>query len=81
LIEVLRRGLAPAAHYIKEAYVFGSVARDESAPASDIDLAIVAPQPDAAVVTKTLDTLAAVVKRRFGNELSIQLSKEPPTSS
>lgn len=77
LVDVLRRGLAPAARYIKEAYVFGSVARDESDVTSDIDLAIVAPQPDALVVTKTLDALSAVVKQRFGNDLSIQVSKEP----
>ena len=77
LVEILRQGLSPAARYIKAAYVFGSVARGESDVSSDIDLAIIAPQPDAPVVTKTLEALAAVVKQRFGNDLSIHVSSEP----
>lgn len=77
LVSVLRVGLAPAARHIKEAYIFGSVARAESEIASDIDLAVVAPEPEAPAVTRTLDDLAAVVKRRFGNELSVHLSREP----
>jgi predicted nucleotidyltransferase len=77
LIEALRNGLAPAARYIKEAYLFGSVARGESDATSDIDLAIVAPHEDAPVVTKTLLVLAAAVKQRFGNDLNVQVSSEP----
>jgi predicted nucleotidyltransferase len=77
LVEALHRGLAPAARYITEAYVFGSVARGESDVSSDIDLAIVAPEPHAPIVARTLEALTALVKQRFGNDLSIQLSSEP----
>ena len=77
LLEVLRAGLAPAARHITEAYLFGSVARSESEVTSDIDLAIVAPEPETRALTEALDDVASVVKRRFGNELSIHLSKKP----
>jgi len=77
LAEALSRGLAPAARHIKEAYLFGSVARGDSDVTSDVDLAIVASRPDAALLTKTIEALAAAVKQRFGNDLSVQLSDEP----
>lgn len=77
LVQVLRAGLAPAARHIREAYLFGSVARAESDITSDIDLAVVAPEPEAPALTRSLDELASVVKLRFGNELSVYLSKQP----
>lgn len=77
LVEFLRARLAPAARYIREAYVFGSVARGESEAASDVDLAVVTDRPDTPIVEKTLDSLASEVKRRYGNDLSVHLSREP----
>ena len=77
LVEALRGGLAPVARHITEAYIFGSVARGDSDMTSDVDLAIVAPQPEAPVVTKALGALTATVKQRFGNDLNVQLSSEP----
>lgn len=77
LVRTLRAGLARARRHIKEAYLFGSVARAQSDASSDIDLAVVAPEPDLPIVTGTLDALTRVVKQRFGNDLSIHVSREP----
>lgn len=77
LINVLRKGLGRAGRQVREAYLFGSVARGESEARSDIDLAVVTPDPNAPGVTKPLELLVVEVKRRFGNDLSLHFSDRP----
>lgn len=77
LITLLRSALARASRQVREAYLFGSVARGDSDVASDVDLAVVTPDPEAPALTKTLDTLTSDVKRSFGNDLSLHFSTEP----
>lgn len=77
LITLLRRALARAGRQVREAHLFGSVARGESEAASDVDLAVVTPDPEDPELTKTLDALTSDVKRRFGNDLSLHFSSQP----
>lgn len=64
---------------VREAYVFGSVARRESASGSDIDLAVVLPGRGAAQAEfeNKIEKLAKAVRRRFGSELGVQISPTP----
>jgi predicted nucleotidyltransferase len=73
----LRRRLTKLAH-VREAFIFGSVARGESRAASDIDLALVMPPsgPSAAEQTE-LEELAREVRTRFGSELGLHVSPQP----
>lgn len=77
LMTVLRSGLKRARRHVREAYLFGSVARGESEADSDVDLAVVTPDPEASVLVRTLDALTSDVKRQFGNDLSVHFSREP----
>jgi predicted nucleotidyltransferase len=73
----LRRRLAKL-HRVREAYVFGSVARGESQTGSDIDLALVIPPSgptDAEQVE--IDKIATDVRQRFGSELGVHVSPQP----
>ena len=60
---------------IREAYIFGSVARAQETVTSDLDLAIVIPPsgPNAEERAR-IDEIAAEVRRRFGARLSVQVS-------
>jgi predicted nucleotidyltransferase len=73
----LKRRLAKFDH-IREAFIFGSVARGESRAGSDIDLALVMPPsgPTAAEQLE-LEQLARVVRERFGSELGLHVSPQP----
>lgn len=66
---------------VREAYVFGSVARADTTARSDIDLAVVAPAGAGAKAVAELDEqlqeVAATVRRRFGSDLGIQISDVP----
>lgn len=63
---------------VREAYIFGSVARGESRAESDIDLAVVIDEPGPTVRAKAkLDELAAEVRERFGSQLGVHLSTKP----
>lgn len=73
----LRRRLRALVDGIQEAYLFGSVARRESRLGSDIDLAVVVSRPHLATAERALLGLATEVRRRFGTDLSVHLSREP----
>lgn len=73
----LRRRLGKLDH-VREAYIFGSVARGESRAGSDIDLALVMPPSGPTVAEQQeLDELAREVRERFGSELAMHVSPEP----
>jgi predicted nucleotidyltransferase len=63
---------------VREAYIFGSVARGESRAGSDIDLALVIP-PSGPTASEQheLDELAGEVRARFGSELGVHVSPRP----
>lgn len=77
LEQFLRKRLSTRVDGVREAYIFGSVARRESRPGSDIDLAVVAPGAETERVRQQLEAIAAEVRRRFGNTLSIHTSTHP----
>jgi predicted nucleotidyltransferase len=77
LQKFLRRRLARIRR-VREAYVFGSVARGESRTGSDIDLAVVIPPSGPTEAERAaLDEIAAEVRQRFGNALGVHISPQP----
>lgn len=76
LEQTLRRRLR-SFPWIKEAYLFGSVARGEARAESDIDLAVVAPAKRTEEVDEALSPLADDVRERFGGELNVHVSDAP----
>jgi len=76
LRKFLRRRLSKL--NVREAYIFGSVARGESRADSDIDLAVVIDEPGPTVGERAeLDELAADVRERFGGRLGVHLGTKP----
>lgn len=77
LQKFLRRRLARM-RCVREAYIFGSVARGESRAGSDIDLALVIPPSGPTVAEQAeIDEIAAEVRQRFGSELGVHISPRP----
>jgi predicted nucleotidyltransferase len=77
LVRFLRRRLGRMRR-VREAFVFGSVARGESRASSDIDLALVIPGSGAsAAEQRQIDELAREVRARFGSELGVHISTQP----
>lgn len=77
LLSVLRTEIVRADAGVREAYLFGSVARGQATPRSDIDLAVVAPDRDPDDVVARLSAVEELVRRRFGNELSVLARSRP----
>ena len=73
----LSRRLRARIEGIEEAYLFGSVSRKESGIGSDIDLAIVVPRTRMGAAEAALTGLGDEVRKRFGSELSVHISREP----
>ena len=74
LQKFLRRRLAKLGR-VREAYIFGSVARGESRTGSDIDLALVIPPSGPTPAEQAqIDEISTEVRRRFGSELAVHVS-------
>jgi len=73
----LKRRLSKLDH-IREAFIFGSLARGEGNAGSDIDLALVMPPagPTAAEQGQ-VEEIAREVRERFGTELAVHMSPQP----
>lgn len=76
LEDLLRKRLR-SFRWIREAYIFGSVARGEARPESDVDLALVAPAVRVEDVDSALRRLTDEVRERFGTELNVHVSDAP----
>lgn len=77
LQKFLRRRLGKVRR-VREAYIFGSVARGESGTGSDIDLALVIPPSGPTVAEQAkIDEIATEVRQRFGSELGVHVSPQP----
>ncbi|OLC10649.1 MAG: hypothetical protein AUH39_01525 [Chloroflexi bacterium 13_1_40CM_67_9] len=73
----LRRRLAKMRR-LREAYIFGSVARGESRTGSDIDLAlVVSPSGPTVAEQREIDKIAAEVRQSFGSQLGVHISPQP----
>jgi len=77
LQKFLRRRLAKMRR-LREAYIFGSVARGESRTGSDIDLAlVVSPSGPTVAEQREIDKIAAEVRQSFGSQLGVHISPQP----
>lgn len=77
LLSFLRSRLRSAVPRAREAYVFGSVARGEARPGSDLDLALVVPDAPERVVDDALAPVIEEVRSRFGADLNAHVSRLP----
>ena len=59
---------------VREAYLFGSVARDQSVASSDIDVAVVVPKEAKAGLDDALERVSGEARRRFGTEVNFHSS-------
>lgn len=71
LISLLRRELSRHKDYVNEAFLFGSAIIGDMGPGSDIDVAVVCRPGASDEVTEMTDRLAAAVRERFGNRMSV----------
>jgi predicted nucleotidyltransferase len=73
LLQELRRELRAWKPAPVTVWLFGSLARGEGGPTSDIDVAVVRPEPleDDAQWAEQLTELAELIRRRTGNDASI----------
>ena len=62
---------------VREAYLFGSVARNDSKVGSDIDVAVVVPGKQLADTERALEEVSTDARQRFGNELNFHFGSEP----
>ena len=76
-LERFLRGRLSKLKRVREAFIFGSVARGESRAGSDVDLALVMPPSGATAVEQDqLDQIAREVRDRFGSDLAVHVSTQ-----
>jgi predicted nucleotidyltransferase len=63
---------------ITGAFLFGSAARGDMTPSSDIDLALLCPAEHANSVMERSEAIANSVRERYGNRLNVLLETRPP---
>ncbi len=73
LVSFLATEIAKEAPEVKRAFLFGSVAWEEAAVDSDIDLAVLCTGESRPSVEAGLLRIGEAVRRRFGNRLSVQV--------
>ena len=77
LEKFLRRRLSKLPQ-VREAFIFGSVARGESGAGSDVDLALVVSARGHTGAEQTeIDEIATEARRRFGSRLGVHVSTQP----
>lgn len=74
LASFLRDEIRRHAPAVTGAFLFGSAARGDMDPASDIDLALLCPADATAHVMAAMDEIGEGVRERFGNRLSVILA-------
>jgi predicted nucleotidyltransferase len=78
LVEFLRQQIQRHVASVRAAFLFGSAARGEMTPVSDIDVAIVVPAMiEAQSVEAGMEQVAEAVRARFGNRLNYVVGKAP----
>lgn len=70
LIELLSGEIHTRAPWVTEASLFGSFAREEMRPDSDLDLALVAPASKANRLRTIVEDLSTTTVQRFGNPIN-----------
>lgn len=73
-VTFLEKQIRKKAPGISAAYLFGSAVRGEMTSASDVDLAVIVPNPaDASGTSAALVEIAEAVRLRFGNRLDVSI--------
>ncbi|MFA5891065.1 MAG: MarR family transcriptional regulator [Actinomycetota bacterium] len=80
LTTFLRTRLSRTKHGVRDAFIFGSAARGDMQPSSDIDLAVIAEKARGEDVRGVLDQIAPLVRARFGNQLNVIVVEGEPDS-
>jgi predicted nucleotidyltransferase len=71
LLALVARELKVRRLPVKEARIFGSAARGEMTPTSDVDLALVTSRENVAAVEAAAQEIAEAVRERFGTRLNV----------
>lgn len=74
LVAFLRREIRRRLPQVRVAFLFGSAARGDLTPTSDIDVAMTAPGLSLSEVEGEVASLEQAVRRRFGRRLSVVVS-------
>lgn len=77
LIAFLKEAIDAHTDAVEAAFVFGSAARGEMEPRSDIDVALVCHSGAAQDVSSAMREVGDAVRGRFGNELNVVLAAGP----
>ncbi len=77
LIGFLRDHLAKRAPWIEEAYLFGSAARGNMRPDSDLDVAVICDAGHASAVEDVLHDISELTAARFGNKIGYVIGTRP----
>ncbi len=62
---------------VRKAYLYGSVARGEDSPSSDVDVALVIDGSDEELVRAGLDAVAEDLRDRFGTDFHFMVATRP----
>jgi len=77
LLAFLTSEIVERAPWVTAAYVFGSVARGDMQPDSDIDVALICPRNRTATAKKAMESLGERTVERFGNPVSAVVGSRP----
>jgi len=78
VLDYVAQQLARRVGPVRAAYVFGSVARGDTGPDSDVDVAIVRPRRSEQQLEPVLAALSDEVRERFGTELNVIVDRGDP---
>ena len=76
LRELLTDGILARAPWVTEASLFGSYARDEMRPDSDLDLAIISPPGKTSKLGSIIEDLSDETVQRFGNPIHAVVGRD-----
>lgn len=76
LIDLLRGELVEKAPWVTEASLFGSFARDDMRPDSDLDLALISPASKATKLGSVIEDLSTTTVQRFGNPINAVIGRD-----
>ncbi|MGH2554828.1 MAG: nucleotidyltransferase domain-containing protein [Actinomycetota bacterium] len=75
----LAREIRARAPKVTAAFLFGSAARGEMKPDSDLDVAVICPSRNTAQVERALEALGETTVERFGNRVHAVIGTRPIT--
>lgn len=77
VVRALADGIGRHAPWVKAAWLFGSAAREEMQPDSDLDVALIVPKALIARTKEAMEALAEEASLAFGNRLNSLIGSRP----